>query len=405
MPAYIASSDKYIPNPYTFRKDSNIYIEPTYTYGSTVPNYYYYGDKNLNDILGDGSRVVLTENLPIGDNSEGNAALRKYIVDYISARTNNKWWNSLDDTDKIALLERYKSDEIKNFENNFWGMALGEDYTYDTSSIIKDLEELNSLGEYPASSYPVLGDYVQSSDDIYSQIDAELNPYYTNARSRLQSSYNAQTSAIDKALAELTAETDSMRDLYTSQLQENADIYNQRAQQLLSNQYLANAQTYDALQSDMRKSRQNALEAGASAGLRLASNVNTLLSAQNKQSQISMDTSNSLAEMLLQQRQAASGIRSDYSNYMQGVGEKRARYGADRANAFSSYNSGLTSLDANQRSERQSMYSNMYNTQNNNYNRAVQGYKDTTRSYEDKASTIEGTNAFAGPYTTWAKYK
>jgi hypothetical protein len=196
-----------------------------------------------------------------------------------------------------------------------------------------------------------------------------------------------------------------MQDMYKNQLNENFTLYNQQANRLLSNQYLANAQTYDALQSDMRKSRQNALEAGASAGLRLANNVNTLLSAQNKQSQISMDTSNSLAEMLLQQRQAASGIRSNYANYMQGVGRQRSQYGIDKAGAYSTYNNSLTDLNTRRRSETESMYSNRYNTQTNDYNRAVQGYNDTVRSYEDKAASMEGTNALVGPYTTWARHK
>lgn len=331
-------------------------------------------------------------------------AARKYIVDYITANTSNKWWHSLDNNAKLDLIENFKSSEIKDYLN-MGGMVVGKDYTYDVDDILSDLTELDSLGDYPDVSYPVYGDYVQSSDDIYADINYQLNPYYSDAKARLDNSYNAQVSAIDQALANLDAETASMQDMYKDQLKENFTLYNQQANRLLSNQYLANAQTYDALQSDMRKSRQNALEAGASAGLRLANNVNTLLSAQNKQSQISMDTSNSLAEMLLQQRQAASGIRSSYANYMQGANRQRSQYGIDKAGALSAYNSSLTDLDSSRRSETESMYGNRYNTQVNDYNRAVQGYNDTIRSYEDRASSMEGTNSLVGPYTTWAKYK
>ena len=62
----------------------------------------------------------------------------------------------------------------------------------------------------------------------------------------------------------------------------------------------------------MSRARRNAIEAGASAGIRIAGNVNALLTAQNKMSQQSLDTSNQLAQMLLNQRNAEAGLRNQW---------------------------------------------------------------------------------------------
>ena len=192
----------------------------------------------------------------------------------------------------------------------------------------------------------------------------ELAGYYSDARNRLDT------------------EEAEMRQDYLDQLQTSSDYYNRQAKTLLSNQYLANAQTYDALQSDMRKARQNALEAGASAGLRLAGNVNALLSAQNKQSQTAMDTSNALAEMLLQQRNAAAGIRSDYRGYMSNLNQRR------------------TDLDTQQRSERESLFNSRYGAQVNDYDRAVNTYNSKLTDYENQF-TKDPTNKVSSAYQSY----
>jgi hypothetical protein len=68
----------------------------------------------------------------------------------------------------------------------------------------------------------------------------------------------------------------------------------------------------DTLSSEMARSRRSAIEAGASAGIRIAGNVNAILSAQNKMSQESLNTSNQLAQMLVNQRNAESGLRNQW---------------------------------------------------------------------------------------------
>ena len=110
--------------------------------------------------------------------------------------------------------------------------------------------------------------------------------------------------------------------------------------------------------SALDKTRQNALEAGASAGVRLAGNINTLLSVQNQQNQQSLETSNNLARMLLNQRQAAMGIRNDYNNVLNNYANQRASLMSGTA-------------------ERKANYANsMMNQQQNIYDQRLQNWND-----------------------------
>lgn len=250
----------------------------------------------------------------------------------------SKVWRTLSSTEKADIISQY-------------GTA------YSRDRIIDDIAALDEIGSFNLKN-PVMSDYVDSSEDLYASIDNELAPIY------------------DSAVQRLDDEMSVMRQDYLDQLKSSADMYNRQASGLLSNQYLANAQTYEALQSDMRKSRQNALEAGASAGIRLAGNINTLLTAQNKQSQTAMDTSNALAEMLLQQRNAAAGVRSDYRNYMSGANQRR------------------TDLDVQRQTHRDNLYSDRHSAQLNDYDRAVADYTAKETNYANQYSTIPVGNKF-----------
>lgn len=250
----------------------------------------------------------------------------------------SKVWDMLSNTEKADIISQY-------------GTAYSRDRIIDDIAALDEIESFNLKN-------PVMSDYVDSSEDLYASIDNELAPIY------------------DSAVQRLDDEMGVMRQDYLDQLKSSADMYNRQASGLLSNQYLANAQTYEALQSDMRKSRQNALEAGASAGIRLAGNINTLLTAQNKQSQTAMDTSNALAEMLLQQRNAAAGVRSDYRNYMSDANQRR------------------TNLDVQRQTHRDNLYSDRHNAQLNDYDRAVADYTAKETNYANQYATIPAGNKF-----------
>lgn len=290
--------------------------------------------------------------------------------EYISANTTNPFWNSLTPAQQTAFLKQYAS-ETSNFGTTLGnillplGMYKGSVEDIDVDSIISDLDSLTDIEEFTLNE-PIMSDYVWDSDRLYSAIDDEISGRYALARDRISD------------------EMRTMRQDYADQLRTSADMYNRQASGLLSNQYLANAQTYDAMQSDMSKARRNALEAGASAGIRLAGNVNALLSAQNKQSQTSMDTSNALAEMLLQQRNAAAGIRSDYRGYMSEANQRK------------------TNLDMQQANERENLYNQRHSAQMNDYNSAYNSYNSKVTNWENQ---FDDTNKFSSSYKNYLKNK
>lgn len=302
----------------------------------------------------------VTSWVPLDDTYNNN--LYNAVGNQLSGATLD-FWNSLSATEKQDLLEGYLGDTESKYGKGYVQQE------YDIDSLLDDLEELSGIGSMPDISEPVYGNYVQSSTDLYRDIDSELNPFYNQANQRL-----------DEELA-------LMRQDYQDQLQSSADMYNHQASGLLSNQYLSNAQTYDALQSDMRKARQNALEAGASAGIRLAGNVNALLTAQNKQSQTAMDTSNALAEMLLQQRNAAAGIRSDYRNYMSDVNQRK------------------TNLDTQRRAERENLYNQRHSAQIEDYNTAQNTYNSKMYNWENEFNNVDPTNKAIGAYQAYMRNK
>lgn len=305
------------------------------------------------------------DNLSTSSN-DGFSELDAYINSNIESDSVKKFWNSLSEAEKLNYLDQFTGDTRLSY-NGAYAIspfsATDQNTVYDIESFLADIDALSDIEAFDLSE-PVYGDFVDSSADLYNAIDQELAGHYDAARQRL------------------TDEAEAMRQSYADQLKTSSDYYDRQASGLLSNQYLANAQTYDTLQSDMRKARQNALEAGASAGIRLAGNVNALLTAQNKQSQTAMDTSNALAEMLLQQRNAAAGIRSDYRNYM------------------SDNNQRMTDLDTQQRSEREALFTQRRSNQEGDYNRAVANYDTRKRAYEDQF-TKDPTNKFSSEYQTY----
>ena len=125
--------------------------------------------------------------------------------------------------------------------------------------------------------------------------------------------------AQDRANRESQGTLDTLAQLYDDEMRSLASGYNTARSDILSNQYRQNAQLMDTMTSQLDRQNRNALEAGASAGIRLAGNVNTLLSTQNKQSQTSLETANQLSQMMISQRNAEASARSNYFDKQQGV--------------------------------------------------------------------------------------
>lgn len=296
--------------------------------------------------------LQLMQNQVLGGLTEGSSGLA--------------FWNSLSDSEKNAFLKQYRKTEgeLKN-ASNLWGLTTGDAYEIDTDALLSDLAALSGLPEYPGLEAPVYD--VWDEDKLDKWATGELKDAYDEKYRLLN-----ENDALQKQMAQ-------------EALKENADLYNSRASSLLSNQYLANASTYDALKSDMRRSRQNALEAGASAGVRIAGNINALLTAQNKQSATALETSNALAEQLLQQRQAAQGIRNDYINYMSDSAQQRSAIGDQY------------------RTEKRDMMEQKRSGQQADYAGRQQAYQDTMSNWENRVNSISDTNKLKGAYTNYMR--
>lgn len=197
-----------------------------------------------------------------------------------------KAWNRLSAYDRQSLIDQF----IK--EGTF-----GKEYL-DTDAL------LNQIGDLPEmlAEYDAIGDLDYKVHEIPLYGD-----YLKAARQEIKQQNEEMYADLDELLA-LSKET------YGSQLANISESYDYARDKLLAGQQLKNAQLMDSLQSGMERSRRNALEAGASAGIRIADNINTLLSVQNKQASTSMETANQLAQMMVNQRNAEAGVRSSYLN-------------------------------------------------------------------------------------------
>jgi hypothetical protein len=184
------------------------------------------------------------------------------------------WWDSLSAPEQDALLESYYED----IENGLHNTGFSEtSQRFNKDQFLKDIAEYNAI-----EASPLLSNYV-------------------NVDSILADSQKAIDAENERLLASLNED-----------LASTSDAYNNARNELLAGQHQRNQMTVDTMASDMSRARRNAIEAGASAGIRIAGNVNSILSAQNKMSQQSLETSNQLAQMLVNQRNAEAGLRGQW---------------------------------------------------------------------------------------------
>ena len=246
---------------------------------------------------------------------------------YNTSLAGNAYWNSLSDAEKKALLREY-----------FIQGRSDVDKSVDFEALIRDLGDLDTVATAPDSS-----EYFRDYDTVYGEAQA----------------------AID-------AENQMLLDSLNSDLTALGDAYTTSRNSILTNQHMLNQQTMDTMAYDMTKARRNAIEAGASAGVRIAGNVNAMLSAQNKASQQSLETSNQLAQMLVNQRNAEAGLRdswrdvqmSTYDRVQNRVSSERSKDQARYDDAYSAYQGALDkSVNPNNRiADRLSKYRTQYGT-------------------------------------------
>lgn len=180
---------------------------------------------------------------------------------------------------------------------------------------------------------------------------------------------NAQAmSLLDQTNAEITSLYDQALkrqvDAFQNELDYNNQSYRDMINQVLTNDAMAQESIAGSTRFELDRERRNAISRGASAAMRLVGNINTQLGLQNQAAQQSLDTSNQLAQMMLNQRQAGSSLRQNYvnalnnnayaqagqaNNYMSGrLGQmnnytnSRVGLASDRANALAGLRNGLT---------------------------------------------------------------
>lgn len=254
-----------------------------------------------------------------------NAQLGKWFKDTYGNQFEGNvsdYLKNIDDADLGALIEN----NYYNENNGGIPSWLGGDVTaLDEESLLNDLRKLSNV-------------------DVGPNLEDYIGNYYEDAVKQISDENAAITKLYDENLNRQTAN-------YNREMNDLNDSYNNYARQILSNDYQKNANIIGAYQSNMTKARQNSLEAGANAGLRIASNINTMLSAQNKQAATSLETSNQLAQAMMNQRNAAAGIRGQYNNMLDTDTNRRAdlqrgNYERTMNAANANYESGMNRYNA-----------------------------------------------------------
>lgn len=259
---------------------------------------------------------------------------------------NDDFINSLTDSQLLAMLEPYYEETDSLLGNH--------EYAINKDRLLKDLQQLQNVN----SEVPELPDF----DRVYK--DAQNAIYAEN----------------DKLLDLLNQDMQRQTNAYQQGLNDLNSSYNNMFNQITSNNYQNNAMLMGTVDSEMSKARRNSLEAGASAGVRLAENVNTLLSIQNKQTQQSLETSNQLAQQLLNKQSAAAGIRGNYNNALSNNTNKQI---------------GL----------QQGTEERVNNFANSKYDNAMQSYKEDLHKWETNYDSQTSGNNLASAYKNYYKNK
>lgn len=267
-----------------------------------------------NSKLGRNLARILPKLIPI----PGLQQVADFALNYTTASQYDQYADEYAESLAQSLQSQYpefSTDELKTLLKSglgetpgFWS-RLGKNNTL-IGSLITAGEDENYVTELDAATKDLLAQ-LQRASELGDMPEVSLD------------------AAMDRARSDVDAELNQQEQVLADLLQQQNLAYNDTAEQILSSDYQRNASLMGTYQSEMRRSQRNALEAGASAGARLANNINVTLSTQNQQAQQSLETSNNLAQMLLNQRQAASdiaqqrvGLRSGYTERVNSLGQQ-----------------------------------------------------------------------------------
>lgn len=270
------------------------------------------------------------------------ARAKKYLRSKENGLLDGFTENELD----ALLEEEYGGTKFRLFDFNTWGA----DHEFDWDALEQDYQNYlkwrDEVGDMPGEI-----DYDAVANLANAQIDAE----------------NAQVGALyDQMLSR-------SEDSYRSALAENNAMYNDQVNTLLSNSAAETNALAGSMAWQQKRATRNAITRGASAAQRLTASINAQLGTQAQASTQALETSNTLAQMLLSQRQAASSIRQNYNSDLN-------EYASNKANLLS----GTAERKASYRNSQLSAAESMHKAQMDQWN--------------DRLSAYGGSGAFANAY-------
>lgn len=222
-------------------------------------------------------------------------------------------------------LETLLEEEYGGTPFEFWNPSTWfADHNFDWDALNQDydayLEWRDKVGEMPDEI-----DYDAVANLANAQIDAE----------------NAQVGALyDQMLSR-------SEDSYRNALAENNAMYNDQVNTLLSNSAAETNALAGSMAWQQKRATRNAITRGASAAQRLTASINAQLGTQAQASTQALETSNTLAQMLLSQRQAASSIRQNYNSDLNSYASNKASLLSGTAERKASYrNSQLSAAES-----------------------------------------------------------
>jgi hypothetical protein len=279
--------------------------------------------------------------------------------------------------DAINLLRSSGSPILQDMDDKSL-LALLQEYDISTPSLLDSITGLNA------------NKYTSGLESLFKDVE-KLQSFLGSGDATLNRPEELDKDAIDAA-SKATFDADYANELGLVESGERnmlGDIqgtYDTYRKDMLQEQNLNRGQIMNAYQNTFRDQRTRSIEAGASAGLKLANNVNALLSAQNTQRATSLETSNQLANMALQQQNAAL--------------QARFQANANRSGLAGKYSG--TNLDT--------LQSQRYNTESSDYDRQFGQYQTNlgnqlgglgiSSSLRNFGLTKAGSSAFSGLNTS-----
>lgn len=297
------------------------------------------------------------------------SGLKDILLNYIYGSGENQgfkeWWFGYNpDEEDIKNFKQIKEladqygitqSQFENILNTYKGDSIFDPFngTYPSTTILNDLQELVEWDKYVGKrpEMPNAQDYFQEASDIINAENRGLEDLYDQMFS-------------------------NSKNLLEEQLADNNAMFADYRNQTLTNEAMVNQAIAGSARFELDRQKRMAISRGASAAQRLVTNINTQLGLQAQAAQQSLNTSNALAQQLLAHRQAQAGLRQDYMN------------------AQNQHINNLTGL-------RKGNAERILNYQNGKLGQAMDAYDIDMQRYNDRLSSIQGTNPWAGAYTSY----